>query len=158
NFYLVASRGLSEEAKALVRTYPLAPDRGALIGRVAMERCPVQIPDVLDDPEYTQHELQKIFGYRATLGIPLQRENALLGIFALNRIRVEPFTEKEIELASTFADQAVIAIENARLFEELRDRQAELARSVDELTATGDVLKIISRSSVDLETVLDTVV
>src|SRR4029077_8495167 len=90
--------------------------------------------------------------------IPLLREDALIGIFVVNRTQVEPFTRKEIELATTFADQAVIAIENARLFEELRDRQAELARSVDELTATGDVLKIISRSSVDLETVLDTLV
>jgi two-component system, NtrC family, sensor kinase len=133
NFYLVASRGLSEEAKALVRTYPLAPDRGALIGRVAMERRPVQIPDVLHDSEYTHHELQKILGYRSTLGVPLLREDALIGIFALNRSRVEPFTDKEIELASTFADQAVIAIENARLFEELRDRQAELRVTFDNM-------------------------
>jgi two-component system NtrC family sensor kinase len=126
DFYLVASRGLSEEAKALARTYPVASNRGSLIGRVAMERRPVQIPDVLQDPEYTHQELQKILKYRSTLGIPLLRGDALIGIFALNRARAEPFTEKEIELASTFADQAVIAIENARLFEELRERQAEL--------------------------------
>jgi GAF domain-containing protein len=96
NFYLVASRGLSEEAKALARTYPLVPDRGSLIGRIEMERRPVQIADVLGDPEYTHHELQKILGYRSTLGVPLLRENMLLGIFAINRIHVEPFTEKEI--------------------------------------------------------------
>src|SRR5262249_45854246 len=118
----------------------------------------VHIPDVLQDPEYTYGEGQKITGYRTMLGIPLLREETMIGILVLNRTRVDPYTNKEIELANTFADQAVIAIENARLFEELRERQAELARSVDELTATGDVLKIISRSSVDLETVLDTLV
>ena len=123
-----------------------------------MERRAVHIPDVLQDPEYTYSEGQKIAGYRTMLGIPLLREDTLVGIFVVNRTRVEPFTDKEIELATTFADQAVIAIENARLFEELRDRQADLARSVDELTATSDVLKIISRSTVDLETVLDTLV
>jgi two-component system NtrC family sensor kinase len=132
NFYLVASRGLSEDAKS-TRTLPVIPDRGSLMGRVAMERRPVQIPDVLRDPEYTHHELQKILGYRSTLGVPLMRGDALIGIFALNRSRVEPFTDKEIELASTFADQAVIAIENARLFEELRDRQAELRVTFDNM-------------------------
>src|SRR6516225_5921291 len=151
NFYLIASRGLSEEAKALGRMYPVARDRGSRVGRVAMERRPVQIPDVLQDGEYTHHELQKILGYRSTLGVPLLRENALLGIFALNRIRVEPFTEKEIELASTFADQAVIAMENARLFDELR-------QSLQQQTSTAEVLKVISRSAFDLGSVLQTLV
>jgi PAS domain S-box-containing protein len=157
-FHLVANRGLSAEAKEFVLTHPLAANRGTLSGRVMLERRAVHIPDVLQDPTYTYTEAQKILGYRTMLGIPLLREETLVGVFTIHRTRVEPFTDKEIELVQTFADQAVIAIENARLFEELRDRQAELARSVDELTATSDVLKIISRSSVDLETVLDTLV
>jgi PAS domain S-box-containing protein len=157
-YHLVAARGLSAEGKLFVSTHPLTHDRGTISARVAAERRPVHIPDVLQDPGYTYREAQEIIGYRTGLGIPLLREEALVGILVVTRTRVEPFTDKEIELASTFADQAVIAIENARLFEELRDRQAELARSVDELTATGDVLKIISRSTVDLETVLETLV
>ncbi len=156
--HLVASHGLSEEAKAFIDTHPLALDRGTVSGRVGLERRAVQIPDVMEDPEFTYREGQKIIGNRTLLGVPLLRGDELIGIFSINRTRVEPFTDKEIELANTFADQAVIAIENARLFEELRERQAQLARSVDELTATGDVLKIISRSTVDLETVLDTLV
>src|SRR5262249_13425116 len=127
-------------------------------GRVGLEQRSVHVPDVLNDPEYTYTEGQKLAGNRTMLGIPLLRGDELIGIFGIHRTRVEPFTDKEIELATSFADQAGIAIENARLFEELRERQAELARSVDELTATGDVLKIISRSSVDLEKVLDTLV
>ena len=123
-----------------------------------LERRVVHVPDVLQDREYTYREGQKIVGNRTLLGVPLLRGDELIGIFSINRTRVEPFTDKEIELATTFADQAVIAIENARLFEELRDRQAELARSVDELSATSDVLKIISRSTVELKTVLDTLV
>jgi GAF domain-containing protein len=156
--YMVAAFGLSEEAKEFIRTHPAATNRSSMSGRVTVERRAVHIPDVLEDSQYTYTEGQKVAGFRTMLGIPLLREDLLLGIFVVTRTRVEPFTKKEIELVQTFADQAVIAIENARLFDELRDRQAELARSVDELTATGDVLKIISRSSVDLETVLDTLV
>jgi PAS domain S-box-containing protein len=155
-YHLVAARGLSAEAKEFILARPFTADRGTVSGRVASERRAVHIPDVLQDPEYTYREAAKLAGARTMLGIPLQREQTLIGIFSINRTWVEPFTDKEIELATTFADQAVIAIENARLFEELRDRQTELARSVDELTATSDVLKIISRSTVDLETVLDT--
>jgi PAS domain S-box-containing protein len=100
---------------------------------VALERRAVHIPDVLQDPEYTYSEGQKLAGYRTILGIPLLREDTLIGEFIVARTRVEPFTDKEIELATSFADQAVIAIENARLFEELRDRQAELRVTFDNM-------------------------
>jgi PAS domain S-box-containing protein len=98
-----------------------------------LERRVVHIPDVLSDPEYTYHESQKIAGYRTMLGVPLLRGDELIGILSIQRTRADPFTPKEIELASTFADQAVIAIENARLFEELRDRQAELRVTFDNM-------------------------
>jgi len=156
-YHLVTARGLSEEAKEYVAAHPFAGDRGSLSGRVEAQRRTVHIPDVLEDPDYT-YQGQAIIGYRTMLGIPLLRAETLVGIFVVTRTHVEPFTQKEIELAASFADQAVIAIENARLFEELRERQTELARSVDELTATGDVLKIISRSTVDLDAVLNTLV
>jgi two-component system, NtrC family, sensor kinase len=129
---LVASHGLSQEAKEFVHTHPFAPDRSTLSGRVSLERRVVHIPDVLQDLEYSYEGL-KIFNYRTMLGVPLLREDALIGIFVVARTRVQPFTDKEIELATSFADQAVIAIENARLFEELRDRQAELRVTFDNM-------------------------
>jgi two-component system NtrC family sensor kinase len=132
-YHLVAAYGVSEEVEEFVRTHPFIPDRGTLTGRVGLERRVVHIPDVLSDPEYTYHELQKIAGYRAMLGIPLLRGDELIGIFCVHRARVEPFTSKEIDLATTFTDQAVIAIENARLFEELRERQAELRVTFDNM-------------------------
>src|SRR5262249_20302490 len=132
-YHMVASRGLSAKGKEFVSTHPLSLDRGTMSARVAAERRPVHIPDVLEDPEYTYGEGQKLIGYRTMLGIPLLREQTLIGIFSVNRSRVEPFTDKEIELATTFTDQAVIAIENARLFEELRDRQAELRVTFDNM-------------------------
>src|SRR5215510_10192344 len=116
-YHLVAAHGLSEEAKEFVHTHPLALDRGTVSGRVALERRAVHIPDVLQDPEYS-YGGAKVTGARTILGIPHLREGALIGIFIISRTRVEPFTDKEIELATSFADQAVIAMENARLFEE----------------------------------------
>src|SRR5579863_7478788 len=132
-YHLVAARGLSAEGKKFILTHPLTDDRGTTSGRVAADRRPVHIPDVLQDPEYTYREGQKILGHRTMLGIPLLREQTLIGIFTIHRTRVEPFTDKEIELASSFADQAVIAIENARLFDELRERQAELRVTFDNM-------------------------
>jgi GAF domain-containing protein len=132
-YQLLASYGLSEEAKTYYLAHPPQPGRGTVSGRVALAGRYVHIPDVLKDPEYTYTEGQKIAGFRTTLGVPLLRERKLLGIFRLNRNHADPFTEKEIELASSFADQAVIAIENARLFEELRERQAELRVTFDNM-------------------------
>jgi PAS domain S-box-containing protein len=131
--HLVATFGMSEEARQFALAHPLTPHRGSLTGRVILQRRAIHIPDVLQDPEYTYIEGQKAIGYRTLLGIPLLREDVLIGIFALSRTRVEPFTDKEIELASSFADQAVIAIENARLFEELQERQAELRVTFDNM-------------------------
>jgi two-component system, NtrC family, sensor kinase len=150
-YHVVASCGLPDEAKDFLLSHPLAANRGTLSGRVELERRPIQIGDVLQDPEYAYLEGQRIQGYRTMLGVPLLRQDSFVGIFIINRTRVEPFTDKEIELASTFADQAVIAIENARLFEELR-------QSLQQQTATADVLKVISRSAFDLGSVLQTLV
>jgi len=131
--HLVASYGLSAEAKEFFHKYPIARGRGTMSGRGELERRAVHIHDVLQDPEYTFREGQKVGGYRTMLGIPLLRGDELIGHFNIARRRVGPFTDKEIELATTFADQAVIAIENARLFEELRDRQAELRVTFDNM-------------------------
>src|SRR5262249_30464771 len=132
-WHLIADYGLSAEARAFFQTNPFTPGRGSTSGRAAMEGRAVSITDVLHDPEYTLSEGQAIAGYRSVIGVPLFRENTLIGVFSIARIRVDPFTNKEIELASTFADQAVIAIENARLFEELRERQAELRVTFDNM-------------------------
>ena len=115
----------------------------------------IQIVDTAADAEYVFPESIKLGKNLTLLGVPLLREGEPIGVISFGREHVEPFTsERQVELVRTFADQAVIAMENAPLLSELQKRQTELARSVDELTATGDVLKIISRSSVELETVL----
>ena len=131
-YHLAAAYGLSDEAREFLLTHPFPADRGTVTGRVDLKRRAVQIADVIEDPEYT-YEGQKTQGHRTVLGVPLLREDLLIGVFSIARTRVEPFTTKEIELATTFADQAVIAIENARLFEELRDRQAELRVTFDNM-------------------------
>jgi PAS domain S-box-containing protein len=132
-WHLIADCGLSAEASEFFETHPFTPGRGSTSGRAALERRAVLIPDVLQDPEYALSEGQEIAGYRTTLGIPLLREDTLIGVYSIARTRVEPFTDKEIELATSFADQAVIAIENARLFDELRERQAELRVTFDNM-------------------------
>jgi PAS domain S-box-containing protein len=131
-FHLFASRGISPEAKDFFLAHPFAPGRDTVTGRAALERRAVHITDALQDPEYT-YRAQTFTRARTLLGIPLLREETLVGIFVIARTRVDPFTNKEIELATTFADQAVIAIENARLFDELRERQAELRVTFDNM-------------------------
>jgi len=125
---------------------------------VLLERKPVQIPDVLADPEYSNLEPQRLGGYRAHLGVPLLRDGSPIGVILVSRRTVRPFDSKQIELVATFADQAVIAIENTRLFEEVQARTEDLQVSLQQQTATADVLKVISRSAFDLQTVLQTLV
>jgi GAF domain-containing protein len=141
----------------LVKARPILRDRGSIAGRVLLEGCVVHSPDVLADPDFTYGDAQKLGGYRTVLGVPLLRERRSIGVIVLTRHEIRPFTDKQIELATTFADQAVIAIENVRLFNEVQARTRELARSVEELRALGEVSRAVN-STLDLETVLATIV
>ncbi|MGH6808691.1 MAG: GAF domain-containing protein, partial [Ensifer adhaerens] len=138
--YPVASYGFSQEFGQYLQGLPLEPGRGTIVGRTLLEVHPIQVVDVLDDLEYALHEGQRLGGFRTVLGVPLLREGSPIGVLALTRSTVRPFTDKQIELASTFADQAVIAIENVRLFQEVQARTEELSRSLDELRTAQERL------------------
>ena len=140
-----------------IRTLSFAPGRGSVVGRVLLEGKSVHIQDVLADPGYTLGETARRGGYRTSLGVPLLREGNPIGLLLLHRATVRPFTDKEIELAETFADQAVIAIENVRLFDEVQARTRELSESLERQTATSEVLKVISSSPGELEPVFQAI-
>jgi signal transduction histidine kinase len=136
-----------------VRTQTFAPDRSGVVGRVLLEAKSIQIADVLADPEYRLQEIARIGGYRTMLGVPLLREGSPIGVLGLHRAAVRPFTDKQIELVETFADQAVIAIENVRLFDEVQARTRDLSESLEQQTATSEVLQVISSSPGELQPV-----
>ena len=129
-YHWAAGYGFSHEFMQFIKDYVdnrhLPPGRGSLVGRVAVERATVHIPDVLADPEYTWFEGQKAGKFRSVLGVPLLRESVLIGVIGVTQTTVQPFTAKQIELVETFADQAVIAIENVRLFDEVQARTREV--------------------------------
>jgi signal transduction histidine kinase len=128
-YHHVASVGFPAESLEIMHTLEYRPSRETLVGRVLTEGIAVQIPDVLADSEYQHHEVQRSAGYRALLGVPLLREGAPIAVMGLTRRAARPFTDKQIELATTFADQAVIAIENVRLFDEIQDKSRQLAEA-----------------------------
>ena len=156
-FYYASNYGFPPGYAEYAKNFPFEPGRGTTVGRALLEAKTVQIADVLTDPEYTYAEGQELGGFRSVLAVPLLREGNPIGVIALTRKAVQAFTDKQIELVNTFADQAVIAIENVRLLNELRARTTELGRLVEELRALGDVSQAVN-STVDLATVLSTIV
>jgi GAF domain-containing protein len=148
-YRLVAANDARPERVEYLKNNPIVPDRGSVVGRVALEGRSIQVADVLADCEYTLSAVGSE-GYRTTLGVPLLRDAISIGVIILTRYQVQPFSEKQVELVTTFADQAVIAIENTRLFEEVQSRNRDLS-------ALGEVGRAVS-STLDLKVVLKTIV
>ncbi|WP_244608133.1 GAF domain-containing protein [Bradyrhizobium algeriense] len=153
-----AAVGYTEAYIDFLTNHPLPVDRGTVTGRAVLESRPVQIADVVADPEYTLHETTTLAGQRTTLGVPLLRESEPIGVIVLARKRVEPFTQQQIDLVATFADQAVIAIENVRLFNEVRQRTRDLSEALTYQTGSANILRVIASSPTDVGPVLDAIV
>src|SRR5262249_50886546 len=123
-----------------IKAVPIEIERGSGAGRALLEGRVIHIPDVTADPEYTLVEAQRLGDFRTVLCVPMLREGTAIGVLGLTRREVRPFTDKQIELVTTFADQAAIAIENVRLFESVETRTRELAASLENLRTTQDRL------------------
>ena len=154
-YRLAASYGVTSrykeylENKKYLETVAIEPGRGTIVGRTLFEGRTVHVHDVQSDPEYNLSGVLALGGYRSTLGVPLLREGNPIGVLFLSRTRVEPFTQRQIDLVNTFADQAVIAIENVRLFNQTKE-------ALEQQTATSEVLQVISSSPGELEPVFQT--
>jgi len=153
-YRLAAARSASVEQVKWLEDNPIAPNRASVTGRAVLDRRTIHIVDVLEDPEYKLHAMGHR-GFRTVLSVPLVRGGIAIGAIALSRSIVQPFTEKQIEIVSTFAAQAVIAIENVRLFDEVQARSRELAESLEQQTATSEVLRVISTASGELAPVFE---
>ena len=157
--HLVAMNNLSaEEREAFGSLFPRPPARNYVMGRAFVDACPIHFEDVLAETNYdprTRDVLQRVLNYRTFMAVPIIREGRPIGVIGCGRREVRPFTSGQIELVKAFADQAVIAIENVRLFDEVQARTSELQQSLEFQTAIGDVLNVISRSPSDIQPVLD---
>jgi signal transduction histidine kinase len=154
-YRLEADNGFSPEYQEYVRRNPIVPGRGTLVARTALEMATVHIPDVLADPEYTWREGRRLGRFRAMLGVPLLRDGSCIGVMAMTRSMPQPFTSNQIELITTFADQAVIANENTRLFREVQARTRELAKTIEDLEiASQHKSQFVANMSHELRTPL----
>jgi two-component system, NtrC family, sensor kinase len=158
NYRLAATYGCKPEWIEHFSRYSTKPDRSSIFGQTIIGGHTVHMPDVLADPDYKRPAAIKLMGFRAALGVPLVREGRTFGVITLLRFAVGSFEPKQIEIVETFADQAVIAIENARLFEEVQSKTRDLTESLQQQTATAEVLKVIASSPTDVNPVLKAIV
>src|SRR5438445_10285021 len=156
--HLVAHYNWSSDQLAVIqRVFPIPPGRGSAAARAILTRAVVHIPDVTTDPEYVYSSLTQT-GLHTTLAVPMLQDGTQIGAIVATRREVKPFSDTQIALLKTFADQAVIAIENARLFQELEARNRELTEALEQQTATSEILRVISSSPTDVRPVFDTIV
>ena len=153
-FFRAESYGFSNEFVNYIRTVPVVPERGSAGGRALLEGVVIHIPDVQADAEYALTEAQRLGGFRTMLSVPMLREGVPIGVIGLTRSEVRPFNDKQIELATTFADQAAIAIENARLFDEVQAKTRDLSQALTYQTGSSNVLSVIASSPTDVGPVL----